>query len=166
MAHLTRLATLGLALAAAPAASAGIVDGPLPLLAGQPTKHVFSVPGIVTQGPFAAVFLCTSAERDEPVWIGVEVFDDRGDLENDVAAGEGAVELAPGDTAVIATSNTAAFVEDAIVGVGVIGGGSARIVATSMRILCSALLSDFSAAPPTSMAPLTIVAKTTQKAAN
>ena len=44
--------------------------------------------------------------------------------------------------------------------------GSARILATSKKLACTAFLADDGNAPPTSMAQLTIIAKTKQKAAN
>jgi len=44
--------------------------------------------------------------------------------------------------------------------------GSARILATSRKLACTAFLAEPFNAPPTSMAHLTIIAKTKQKAAN
>ena len=44
--------------------------------------------------------------------------------------------------------------------------GSARILATSKKLTCTAFLADPGNAPPTSMAQLTIIAKLKQKAAN
>ena len=44
--------------------------------------------------------------------------------------------------------------------------GSARILATSKKIMCTAFLADKNNDPPTSMTYLTIIAKTKQKAAN
>ena len=43
-----------LTLTLTPAAHAGIADSPLPvLLAGSPTLHLYSVPGVVNNGAFA-----------------------------------------------------------------------------------------------------------------
>jgi hypothetical protein len=47
-----------------------------------------------------------------------------------------------------------------------VGKGSARILATSKKIVCTAFLADPSGTPPVSMGSLTIIAKTKQKAAN
>ena len=44
-----------------------------------------------------------------------------------------------------------------------IPGGSARVVSTSTKILCTAMLVDFANVTPISLAQLTIVAKTKQK---
>jgi hypothetical protein len=45
-------------------------------------------------------------------------------------------------------------------------GGSARIVATSKKLVCTAFLVDGFFAPPTSMVYLTIIKGTKQKASN
>ena len=49
-----------LIVSAAPA-PAGIADSPLPVLvSGQPTNHLYSVPGVVNLGSLATLFACTS----------------------------------------------------------------------------------------------------------
>lgn len=156
--------TLILAAAAAPA-RAGIADSPLPMLGGVRAKHVFSVPGVITLGLFQTVFVCTSLEKDKEIRLGVELFDEDGGIpKNDVEAGEGALDVGAGDTVILATGNTGAFAEDLIIDFsGVIRVGSARIVATSTKIMCSALLVDPTSAPPVSMAPLTVISKAKQK---
>jgi hypothetical protein len=44
--------------------------------------------------------------------------------------------------------------------------GSARILATSKKLACTAFIADAGNSPPASMAHLTIIAKLKQKAAN
>lgn len=44
--------------------------------------------------------------------------------------------------------------------------GSARILSTSKKLMCTAYRADYANSPPTSMVQLTIIAKTKQKAAN
>ena len=44
--------------------------------------------------------------------------------------------------------------------------GSARILATSKKLACTVFVADTGNAPPTSMVQLTIIKKTSQKAAN
>ena len=132
---------------------AGIADKPLPLLNGGKSQHVYSVPGVIKLGVFETLFMCTSAETEETIRVGVEVFDDAGgNPANDVGAGEGAIDVGPGETVTIATGNTAAFVEDTIIPLNVnMSGGSARIVSTSKKIICTAMLVDLIGAPPGSM---------------
>ncbi|MEW6270907.1 MAG: hypothetical protein AB1689_16610 [Thermodesulfobacteriota bacterium] len=162
-----RIVLVALAVAAAVTpARAGIADSPLPVLNGVRAKHLYSVPGVIRLGTFETVFICTSAEKEKTIRLGVEVFGGGGGApQNDVEAGNGAIDLEAGDTAVIATGETGAFSEDEIIDLNTNAGGSARIVATSTNAICTAMLVDFSA-PPAAMVQLTIVAKTKQKAAN
>ena len=69
-----RRTLLALALLAASPALAGIADSPLPVLSpGEPTYHVYSVPGVVGNGGLGTFFSCTSTDT-VPVQVGVEVF--------------------------------------------------------------------------------------------
>lgn len=146
----------------------GIADTPLPSLlnASGPTKHVFSVSTIRDGNGMTTSFHCTSTKEtggDDIVW-GVEVFDE-GTLDNDVAVGEGVMTLFPGQTGVISIANTAAFAENTdLVGIATATErGSARILADSNKLTCSALLLDPDNNPPNFMTPLPVIKKTNQK---
>lgn len=156
-----------LMLAAAPA-FAGIVDSPLPLLDGEKLLHVFSVTGVTSAGGggLETSFRCTSMDVRH-IAIGVEIFNFDGNAPplNDVNTGNGLVRpVASGDSITISTANTAAFTEAAILGgIGSVYSGSARIISTSKKILCTAILLDPTNAPPTSMVQLPVFAGTKQK---
>ena len=146
-------------LQAAPA-HAGIADTPLPVLqAGATTLFLYSVPGVIANGALESFFSCTSTDSTA-MQVGVELFGPPGGGPfNDAAATS--LSVAPGATVIFGTS--------AAVSTNLGGGfskGSARILATSKKLVCTAFLADPSNAPPTSMAQLTIIAKLKQKAAN
>lgn len=146
-------------------ARAGIVDSPLPVLvAGETTLHLYSVPGII--GGFFGVdsfFNCTSLDT-ATIRVGVELFGPAGGAPgNDAAATS--LSLAPGATAIFGTGGAAGISISSDLG-GSFSKGSARILATSKKLACTAFMADSSNAPPTSMVHLTIIAKSKQKAAN
>ena len=156
-----------LAVGVAPA-SAGIADSPLPeLVPGEKTFHVFSVPGIIIGvGNLESFFNCTSLDTD-PMQVGVELFGLGGGapVNNAVAT---SLSLAPGATAIFATGTAAAFplISSNVGPPGDFSKASARILATSKKLACTAFMADSSSSPPTSMVHLTIIAPTKQKAAN
>lgn len=145
-----------LAWIAPPMPAAGAGDGPLytPLSAftdGRPAKHLWTVPGVVRRNGFATTFLCTNLDfPGTTANIGVEIFDATGTRVNNVGAApvppatcNGALlNVAAGSTVSIANSGTAQLHEDCIISMGSIDNGSARIVSTSSRIVCSALVMD------------------------
>ena len=153
-----------LTLAAAPA-FAGIADSPLPaLIAGETTFHLYSVPGVIDSGGLATYFSCTSTDTAQ-VQVCVEVFTSSGfQISNDCSSTSVSRSVAPGATVLFGT-NAAAWVSvDSVVGGST--KGSARIVATSKKLACTAFVADLANTPPTSAWQLTIIAKTKQKAAN
>jgi hypothetical protein len=154
--------TLALCLIAAPAL-AGIADSPLPVLvAGKKTFHVYSVSGVGHWGGYyGAYFSCTSTAT-VPMQVGVEVFDDAGGgPANDAVTTSLSVD--PGATARFGTASAVGIAIYSDLGVGIVAGGSARILATSKKLVCTAFLAERFNAPPTSMVYLTIVKKLTQK---
>lgn len=149
-------------------AVATVVDSPLPLLGGQRSKHVFTVPGVTSGvGALETVFLCTSLEKKKDIVVGIEVFDhDPGGPLNDVTDPEenGVLPLAPGETVAFETNDPLAFDEDeTITPSDNANHGSARIVSTSTKLACTALLVDEVNSPPTSMVNLQVIKKTSQK---
>jgi len=114
--------------------------------------------------PFVTFFGCTNADQAS-VTIGVEVFGPAGGASINNAATT-AISVAPGATVLFGTQTTPSLTIDGNLATGSVSKGSARILATSKKIVCTAFLADPSGTPPVSMVSLTIVAKTKQKAAN
>jgi hypothetical protein len=150
---------------ATPPARAGIADSPLPVLVtGQTTLHLYSVPGVINGGGLGTYFSCTSTDT-ATIQVGVELFSSAGGSPgNDAAATS--LSVAPGGTVIFGTSAAAGISISSSLGGGAMSKGSARILATSKKLACTAFLADPGNAPPTSMAQLTIIAKLKQKAAN
>jgi hypothetical protein len=144
--------------------AAGIADSALPeILPGAKSVHLYSVPGVTRSFGMGTFFSCTSADT-AAIQVGVEVFGAGGLAANDPVATS--LSVPPGATVLFATGPAAAFLPNSDLGVGLLLQGSARIVATSKKLVCTAFVADAVGTPPASGWPLTIVAKTKQKAAN
>lgn len=74
--------------------------------------------------------------------------------------------VAPGATVMFGTQTAPGLSVSANLGAGLITKGSARILATSTKLMCTAFIADTLTAPPASMTHLPIIAKTKRKAAN
>lgn len=133
----------------------GIADTPLPQFTdGKPSVRIMAIPGVIKRARLQTDVLCTSLDS-APVNIGVEVFDPAGVRLNDVGAGVGAVlNVGPGQTVTIGTSGTAAFLESLIIPLPGVAQGSARVVASSERVRCNALILDNAVSPPVSLGTL------------
>jgi hypothetical protein len=149
--------------------AAGVADSPLPnLKTGSTTRHVFTVPGVMKNNNLETEFICTSLESSATIRVGVEVFSAIGGSPlNNVndGVGDGSMDIGPGATASIGTGNTPAIHEDVVItlGAGTVKNGSARILATSSRITCSAFVTDDLNDPPASMVDLKVIVKKKQK---
>ncbi len=152
--------TLALCLTAAPA-FAGIVDSPLPtLVAGKRTLLVYSVPGIIDAGGLGTFFSCTSTDT-ATMQVGVELFGPAGGGPiNDAVATS--LSVVVGGTVTFGTSSAFDISIDSNLGGGGLSKGSARILATSSSLICTAYIADRTTAPPTSGWHLTIVKSTKQ----
>jgi hypothetical protein len=150
-------------LASAQVALAGTGD-PVPLLNGtQKAKHLWTIGGFGTSSTAALVVLCNSTEKaggNDVTWA-VEVFSDS-TAQNDVTLGEGVLTMPAGQTWSFATRPTAFFLEDAIIDVDV-SYGSARILSTSAKIVCTAYLVDDTGNPPSMMTTLPMFKKLKQR---
>jgi hypothetical protein len=161
------LIALGVVFLASASAWAGIADSPLPeLAAGQRTYHLYSVPGIVQQGSYGAFFACTSTDSVS-IRVSAEVFGNLGGSPvNDAVVN--ALTVAPGATVVFGVADADWFLVDSLLGGAPGPKISARILATSKKVACTAFiatrLNGGVDGEPTF--PLTIIAKTKQKAAN
>jgi hypothetical protein len=154
-----------LVLLSAPPAWAGIVDSPLPVLSpGASTLHLYSVPGIIGGlGGLDTYFACTSTDT-AVMQVGVELFGPAGGAPGNDAAATSLV-VNPGATVIFGTSAAVGISIDSSLGGG-FSKGSARIIATSKKLACTAFIADAGNAPPTSAWQLTIIKKTKQKASN
>ncbi len=148
-------------------AEAGITDTPLPLLNGtDKAKHVYSVVGVQDEtNQYATIFNCTSTEKPggDTIILGVEVFEFHGGLENDVTAGVGVVSLNPGQNKTIGTQDIASFGTSTDIAAASVDGGTARILATSTKILCNAAIVETEGLVPGAMMDLPVYKKTKQK---
>jgi hypothetical protein len=152
----SHLVALGLLVAAQAAHAQIYAPGP-----GNLTKHLFSIPGIINNG-FATAFECTNATENN-VTVGVEVFATAGGpaVNNALLT---AATLTPGATVTYVTQDTAAMALEVNLVVGLIHGGSARILAdVRSGVLCSAFLVDPYTYPVATTTSLSVVAKTKQK---
>jgi hypothetical protein len=158
------VAALSLTLTLSRATHAGIADSPLPVLTtGATTVHLYSVPGVIANGALDTYFSCTSTDT-ATMQVGIELFGPAGGSPgNDAAATS--LSVAPGATVIFGTGAAAGISISSNLG-GFMSKGSARILATSKKLACTAFVADPGNAPPTSGWQLTIIKKTTQKAAN
>lgn len=144
-------------------ALAGIADSPLPtLVTGKKTLHLYSVPGVISAGDLVTYFYCTSTDS-AAFQVGVEVFGSAGGAPlNDAATTS--VSVFPGGTVGFVTNyfNSSEINFSSNLGTGV-GYGSARIIATSKKLVCTAFVADGSNAPPATSWQLTIIKKLTEK---
>jgi hypothetical protein len=122
---------------------------------------VFSVPGVISSGGVETFFSCTSLDAAS-VTVGLEVFGSSGGaaITDPVAT---SLAVAPGATVTFGCGAAAGISINSNLGCGPISKGSARILATSKRLLCTAWVADPANAPPTTSWQLNIVAKTKQK---
>ena len=156
-----RVIVLAIVLTCAATTAQAQINSPPPALQGQPSFHLWSVPGVMASGVLETFFACTNT-TDDAIRVGVEVFG---------FAGGGAANDPSATSLNVAAGGTVLFGTGAAVGLSVnssLGGGSskgsARVLATAKSgIICSAFLADDGNAPPTSMTALTVVKKTKQK---
>lgn len=153
------LLTVLVLLTLAPAAHAQI-NSPPPALMGQPSFHLYTVPGVIASLSVHTFFGCTNTTSAN-IRVGVETFFGVGGPgSNDPSVTS--LDIPPGGARIFATSSAVGISVASVV--GGFGSNSARILATARSgIICSAFLADPGNSPPTSMAALTIVKKTKQK---
>ena len=180
MSNLAKAATgvplLALALTYATWAQAGPTDTPLPTFSnGGAAVHVYTAVGVIKNNNLETIFICTNLDTG-PRNVGVETFDKNGALANSIdvppppvgpcvsptgGCGGEFLNLAVGATATIGTSGTAVLTEDVtILGLPTLNNGSGRVVATTKKIACTAMLVDEVHAiedPPSTAPPPTAV---------
>lgn len=112
-------------------------------------------------GTFATYFSCTNADAAS-VTVGVVVFGPAGGSPLNTFATT-ALSLAPGATTLFGTNTSNWVTVDANLAPSTVSKGSARILATSKKIICTAFLADPVGNPSFVITSLTIVAKTKQR---
>lgn len=138
------------------------IDSPPPRLEGEKAKHLWTVPGV--QGPPLGTVFASTNTSSKSARVGVEVFDINGGSANDPSTTSR--EIAPSATVHFATGPVAALLFEVSLGIApfAIDGGAARILATSVRIICSVyLVGDPDQDPLAGITALTIVKSTRQK---
>jgi hypothetical protein len=143
---------------------AGIADSPLPVLSvGVGTLHLYSVPGVIASGFLGTFLSCTSTDT-ATMQVGVELFAGPGGApDNDAVATS--LSVGPGATVIFGTSSAVGISISSNLG-AFFSKGSARILATANKLACTAFVADRVDDPPQTSWQLTIIKKTTQKAAN
>ena len=133
------------------AAGSGPLNTPLDSFTdGTIGRYLWTVPGVIKKNGFITEFMCTNLDAPGSVAnIGVEIFDNTGTQLNNInspppAGGcNGAILSVPaGSTVTISNGATVQFHEDCIMGIPAFDNGSARIVSTSSKIVCNALVAD------------------------
>jgi hypothetical protein len=140
-------AAVTLTLAAGPV-SAGIVS--TPLLAG--TNYLFSVPGVINSTGLGTLFTCTSSSS-APQTVTVEVINNTG-----VAAGAGSLVVGPQQSVMFGSRIAVGLSVTISTGSPSIVVGSARVLSTDKKLMCSAFVADAANAPINSMVSLSVVA--------
>jgi len=137
------------------------INSPPPPLQGQPSYHLYSVPGVVDLPQLGTFFACTNT-TDATIRVGVEIFGAAGGGAGNDPSGS-SLDIPAGGMRLFGTDETVWVSIHSDVG-GAIGKGSARILATAKSgIICTAFLADPGNDPPTSMADLKVVKKMRQK---
>src|SRR5438128_2422839 len=157
-----RVIVLAIVLACVATAVQAQIDSPPPTLQGQPSFHLWSVPGVIRAGGLETFFPCTNT-TGAPIRVGIEVFGAFGGAAfNDPSATS--LDVVAGGTVLFGTGGAVGLGVSGTLGAGPMSKGSARVLATAKSgIICSAFLADAGNAPPTSMTALMVVKKTKQK---
>lgn len=150
----------------ASAALAGPADSPIPSISGTAaTRSMFIVPGVIKNNGLETAFMCTSLDTAAAT-VAVEVFSPAGGGPlNNVATGslDGTLPLAPGASITISTGSSVGLHEDlAISGLVNVKNGSARILSTTTRIACTALLVEKAGTTPATVATLKLISQRKQ----
>lgn len=153
------LATTGIA-------AAGPGDSPVPSISNAAaTRVLFVVPGVIKNNGIETAFMCTSLATMD-VSVAFEIFaPEGGDPLNDVSTpvANGSILVPPGHTVTISTGTSVGLHEDdTISGLGNVKNGSARILGTSTRMLCTAMLVEKDSVTPATIATLKVFAQRRQ----
>ncbi len=153
--------TLLAVLVLATAAHAGIGDSPVPQLGGVTPLNLYQVSGVLNNAGLGTYFSCTSAETTKNAQVGVELFAQAGGgpVNNSAAT---SLTLVPGQTGTFGTQFASGILSDSLLG-GAFSRGSARILSTSAKLICTAVVADSAGIPPASLTTLNVITKLKQK---
>lgn len=151
---------------AATSAMAGPGDSPVPSISNSAsTRILFTVPGVIKNNGIETAIMCTSLDSTAGT-LAFEIFaPEGGGPLNDVSSGvaNGTLALPVGATVTISTGTSVGLHEDlAIDGLGNVKNGSARILGTTTRVLCTALLVEKLGVTPATITTLKIFARRKQ----
>lgn len=147
-------------------AVAGPGDSPVPSISGSAaTRVLFLVPGVIKNNGIETAIMCTSLDTT-PATLAFEVFAPEGGAPlNNVATPtlNGTLPLPVGATVTISTGSSVGLHEDlAITGLTNVKNGAARILSTSTRVVCTAILVEKLGTTPNTIATLKIFARRKQ----
>jgi hypothetical protein len=135
-------------------ATAGLNDPPPASL----PVHVYSVPGAMKSDKLDTVVACTDVDSVS-VGLNVQYYDRFGVLLNPTGP---TFSIQPGESLHFATALLPSIPLDVQWNTGTFVG-SARVVATSKKLLCTAFILDNTSNPPISMMQLPVIRKVLQK---
>lgn len=147
-------------------ALAGPGDSPVPSISAfASTRVLYTVPGVIKNNGIETAVICTSLDTVAAT-LAFEVFaPEGGGPLNDVSAGvgNGTVALPAGATETISTGTSVGLHEDATISaLGNVKNGSARILSTSTRVLCTGLLVEKLGSTPATITTIKIFARRKQ----
>ena len=99
--------------------------------------HVWTIPGVQNNVNVGTAFVCTATETNA---VSIEVFNAAGVLQSNGASAT----LAPGESATFVTQGLPNLVSAQDLGVSSSFQGSGRVVASSTKVICAAMLMDTS----------------------
>lgn len=145
---------------------AGPADSPVPSISNsQATRVLYTIPGVIKNNGIETAIMCTNMDT-VAVTVALEVFDPEGGAAlNDVSTvgGNGTLPVPVGATVTIATGACVGLHEDeTITGLTNVKNGSARILATTTRLLCTGVLVEKLGNTPTTMTTMKIFAQRQQ----
>ena len=144
---------------------AGVSD-PVPLINGtERAKVLYLVPGVTANANLGTIISCTSTEKSKDQIVAIEVFEeDPPDVINDITLGNGVVgTVSPGENILIeiATDGTIngfnadenfSTTDDVV-------HGSARVLSTSKKLICTAAIVEVDGIPPDTMMQINMIVK-------
>lgn len=162
------LAIIAAAIACSAAtAGAGVIDTALPTISNSAsTRMLYIVPGVQNSGGLETAFICSSLDTSGPQTVAIEVFDAAGGAPlNNVAlpTGDGNEVVQVGGTVTISTGTLTGMHEDeAIVSLTDAHNGTARILSTTTRLVCTAMVVNKASTPPSLISTLNVFARRKQ----
>jgi hypothetical protein len=119
--------------------------------------HIWTVSGIMQTAAGLQAFIPCTNTGTATATIGVEVYGPSGAFVTD-----GSITVAPNSTVIFGTGGANGISVDVALATGMLTKGSARVMASTTKVVCSAFLADALSAIPSGMT-LTIAKKTKQK---